>query len=120
MKRKNPEQQFQIQVASFLRATLHDSVLWTAIGHGGGGKVRGALLKAMGLRKGIPDLVLFYANTVLWLELKAPKGRVSPEQDAFRVWSGTMGHYLKVCRTIDDVHEALAMAKIPMRGRISA
>jgi hypothetical protein len=46
--------------------------------------VNGARMKAMGRRKGAPDMVFMLTNgQVAFIEFKAPKGRQSPEQKAF-------------------------------------
>lgn len=46
-------------------------------------KAHAAKLHRMGLRKGWPDLVILLPDGVGFLELKTPKGKISPEQQAF-------------------------------------
>lgn len=120
MSRKNPEQQFQIQVARFLGLALRPPTLWTAFPAGGGGKVRGALLKAMGLKPGWPDVIVMHRfRDTLWpvflgIELKAGKGRQSPEQKAIAEAFKEAGALYKVCRSLDDVEWALMDAGLPV------
>lgn len=104
----NPEQSFQIAATDYLCYVLPKSYWFTAIGHGGGGSIRGALLKAMGLKRGVADhLVLGPNNFVLWLEYKSKRGALSPEQKAFRDMVEMFGHRHGMCRDLNDVRNVL-------------
>lgn len=67
--------------------------------------VQGTKLKRMGLKKGVPDLVLPWGNgtyTGLYVELKTEKGRPTAEQ---RTWVKNLmqaGNYAKICYGFDD------------------
>ncbi len=123
--RRHPEQTLQIQVAQYLRLALRAPTLWTSIGHGGGGRVRGAKLKAAGVAKGWPDLIIMHPlpggqyTFVLGLELKSAKGRQSPEQRAMAVSFRAVGGHYAVCRSIDEVVAELRAIGIPLRGKLS-
>lgn len=110
------EHALQCQVAEYLDAVLDPSVFWTSIGHGGGGKIRGAQLKRAGVKPGVPDIYLswvsehqlFPRNPVRvghtgWIELKTRAGRVSPIQSETSFRLSKLGHYFAVCRSLDDV-----------------
>lgn len=121
MKRANPEAQLQRAVAEFLDRVLRRPTIYTAIGHGGGGKVRGAQLKAMGLKRGWSDIIVLhpakYWTIALGLELKSKDGRASAEQLQHRNGMvGVNGHW-HLCRSLDDVMQALIMCGIPCFGR---
>jgi hypothetical protein len=45
--------------------------------------IQGSILKGMGVRAGVSDLILVHASKVYALELKAPGGVTSAEQDKF-------------------------------------
>lgn len=45
--------------------------------------------------------------TPLWIEVKAPKGRTTPDQDAFAEMVQAEGHRYIVARSIEDVEAAL-------------
>jgi len=119
MARKNPEQQLQIAVADYLHAVLRPPTMWTAFPAGGGGKIRGALLKAMGLKPGWPDILIIHrfddlAETlVLGIELKAGEGRQTPEQREVMESLRATGAVYEVCRSIDEVDWALMDHGIP-------
>ena len=115
MKRANPEAQLHRAVAAFLSVALKPPTIWTTIGHGGGGKVRGAQLKAMGVQPGWPDIIIIHAAghspyyaEIAGIELKAGKGRQSPEQKAVEKAFTEAGGMYFVCRSVDDVALALA------------
>lgn len=118
--RAHPEQDLQIAVAALLHKVLMPDVLWTAIGHGGGGKTRGAILKAMGLLPGLADIMICYAwgdmrGRTLWIELKSKDGRPSKEQGKFARHVEQLGHVYYICRTLADVEFALRRCGVPNR-----
>lgn len=126
MTRRNPEQQLQIQVASFLRVALRPPTIWTAFPAGGGGKVRGAFLKAMGLQAGWPDLLVmhpFRVSTSLWqpivlgIELKSAAGRPTVDQIAIQAAFKGCGAHHYVARSIDEVEGFLRGVGIPLFAR---
>jgi hypothetical protein len=122
MARKNPEQRLQIQIANFLRLALRPPTVWTAFPAGGGGKVRGALLKSMGLKAGWPDVQVLHPlglNTlVIGIELKAKKGRLSKPQieTADALWAAN-ARYVE-CRSLEEVDRCLRRAGVPMHARV--
>lgn len=107
------EAQLHRAVAQFLRLALKPPTIWTTIGHGGGGRVRGAQLKAMGVQKGWPDILIIHSGSITGIELKAKKGRQSPEQRAMTDAFANCGATYVVCRSVDEVDWVLANALIP-------
>ena len=122
MARKNPEQRLQIQVANFLRLALRPPTVWTAFPAGGGGKIRGAKLKRMGLKPGWPDLIVLHpyelTTLVVGIELKAKKGRLSEAQAATceALWAAN-ARYVE-CRSLEEVDRCLRRAGVPMHARV--
>lgn len=108
------------QVAAFLARTLPENAPWTTIGHGGGGKARGARLKAMGLQPGWPDIIILFHGRFLGIELKAEKGRLSPEQVIAHQRITLAGGVVRVARTLKEVEDFLIVVGIGVRGRIAA
>ena len=69
--------------------------------------ITGARLKSMGLKPGIPDLVLVAPdNTVRFLELKREGGKLSPAQLEFQTFCIAHGHQHA---TVETLKEALAV-----------
>jgi hypothetical protein len=105
-------------VADYLAAVLPASVLWSHLPFGENRTViTGARLKRMGTQRGWPDYLLLHDGGVLALELKAPKGKQSEHQKAFGDTLVAMGGAYHVCRSLDDVDAALALAGVLVKGR---
>ncbi len=118
---KRPEQTLQIAVAAYLRINLPPDIPWSAIGHGGGGAARGAILKAMGVRAGFPDLHLLIQGRACYIELKRAKGgRVSLEQKAFHTALVLAGGIVATCHSVDEVESFLKVLGVKLRGRLNA
>jgi hypothetical protein len=116
---RGKEAHLQRTITAYLRMMLPTDVFFTAFPAGGGGKVRGAQLKAMGLAPGVPDLLFIYQGKTRWIELKSDTGRVSPVQhDTFcRLYDAGCGNVV-VCKTLDEVISTLKTWGIP--GRFKA
>ncbi len=122
------EQNFHIVVAQFLNLALPPEYPWTTIGHGGGGKTRGGILKAMGVKPGWPDIIILKPGFVdgngnlrfIGLELKAERGRLSPQQNSVHGSIKIAGGMVYVTRTLAEVEGALRAEMIPLRAKMSA
>ena len=113
------EFEFQCSVADLLRQWAKPTWQWTAIPLGeerpaeyrNGKRVSfaGERLKRQGVQRGWPDLVLIApkghprAGVAHFLELKSKSGRLSEEQDAFRLWCLLNGLPHSVARDVDEV-----------------
>ena len=114
MKRRGtPEADLQRAVVRTLRQILPR----TAIIHhcanevsesGPRGAKRQAILVGMGVHAGFADLMVLCDGRVLFLELKAPKGRLRPTQEAFRDAVLEHGFGWALVRSLDDALTALA------------
>jgi hypothetical protein len=70
---------------------------------GGRSKIDASLLKAQGVKAGVPDLfVLLPQGHSLWIEMKTPTGAVRKEQKAFMDKAADLGHAVHVIRSIED------------------
>lgn len=72
------------------------------------GARRQAILTGMGVHPGFADLMVISGGRVLFLELKAPKGRLRPSQEAFRDAVQAQGFAWALLRSLDDALGALA------------
>ena len=114
MKRRGtPEADLQRAVVQALRVALPR----TAIIHhcanevtesGPRGARRQAILVGMGVHPGFADLMVLCDGRGLFMELKSPKGRLSPSQEAFRDAVLAQGHAWALVRSLDDALGALA------------
>jgi len=61
------------------RNTKYSDLLWTHVGHGGTrNKIEAAKFKRMGVKPGVPDVMIF--DTKLALELKVYPNKITPAQ----------------------------------------
>ena len=72
------------------------------------GAMRQAILVGMGVHTGFADLMVLHDGRVLFFELKAPKGRLRPDQEAFRDAVLAQGFGWALVRSLDDALGALA------------
>ena len=72
------------------------------------GAKRQAILVGMGVHAGFADLMILCDGRVLFMELKTPKGRLRPTQEAFRDAVQAQGFGWALVRSLDDALTALA------------
>ena len=71
-------------VVAHLRARAHPDALWFHVPNGGQrSRVTGAILKALGVLRGVADILIIFRSRVYALELKSKKGRPTVEQMEF-------------------------------------
>ena len=115
--RQSPEQEFHMSVASFLDYALPAHATWTTFPSGGGGRLRGAILKAMGLKPGWPDVQILVRATgydtarsmsrFIGFELKAPDGRARWSQTERHKFIRDAGGEVYVVHTLEDIYDVL-------------
>lgn len=78
------------------------NVFWAHIPNGEKrSAITGALLKAMGVRRGVPDLFFIQDGKVYFLELKTRKGRLSPDQVALHAALRNAGAIVAIAYGLD-------------------
>lgn len=109
----NPEHKIQVAIIKWLRTVMpHCIIQHSRNEHGKAGRagMRAAQLqKAAGVMSGFPDLIcLPYASVgPFFLEVKAPKGRVSDVQKQVHEMLDERGYPVAVVRSVDDVRDFL-------------
>lgn len=127
-RKKNPasfwqESNTQIGIVSFLRKALPTRYRVIAIPNGrfkADPKTIGRL-KREGLTPGVHDLLILRNDG--WfasLEVKADKGRLSPEQVEWSEWLAAGGSSQAVVRSLEEAIEALTEFGVPLAARVSA
>lgn len=124
--RKQPERSLQTRVATMLSWMLPPEVPWSSIAHGvyipgdeNVAKRIGARLKASGLHRGWPDLILLWRGQSAFIEMKSKSGSLSPEQREVHAKIKLAGGVVRVCKSEDEVVAFLADLGIEMRARLS-
>ena len=72
------------------------------------GAKRQAILVGMGVQAGFADLMVICDGRILFLEFKAPKGHLRPDQEGFRDAVLSYGFGWALARSLDDALGALA------------
>jgi hypothetical protein len=112
-----PEQALQIQVVHALRWLVPDLVFFHPANGGKRDKREAALMKAMGVLAGASDLIFVLPEGRFGaIELKADKGRLSEEQEAFLARLEALGAPCGVARSLDEVLGLLRSWGVTVRG----
>ena len=109
--RQNPEASLQRAVVQYLSLLENQRRLYffAVPNQGGAGlKKRGAVLKGLGQRAGVSDLVIMYGSTggvpkTAFVELKAPSGSMSLAQHLFADQCERFGFEYHVVRGLDEM-----------------
>jgi hypothetical protein len=88
-RRAHPEDQIQRAVLEHLRLRGPQTAYWFHVANGGGrAPIEASILKGLGVRAGVPDLIIIYAGKTYGLELKADGNKPTKlqieAQDAMR------------------------------------
>lgn len=110
------EDHVQAAIVAWLRAVLPHAVVSSVPLGGLRSKREAAKLKWTGALAGIPDLFLALpGGRLMWIECKAAKGKLNPEQRAMHAALADLGHTVIVARSVEDVRTALKIIGEPTR-----
>lgn len=108
-----PEHKIQVAIIKWLRAVMPGVIIQHCRNEHGKRGVQGLraaqMQKAAGVMSGFPDLVVLpHANVgAFFLEVKAPKGRVSDTQKQVHDLLDARGYRVAVVRSVEDVRDFL-------------
>ena len=98
------EDDLQRAVLAYIAAAIPYAIVFHVPNGGFRTKPEAARLKSLGVMPGVADLVLLAGRgRVFFLELKAPKGRTTEDQDQFGEAARALGCGWAVIRSIDDL-----------------
>lgn len=110
-----PEERLQSRCRLFLDAHLLRPCWWSSIGHEKKQTLRqGQMQKARGIRRGLPDIMLWAPGYFLGVELKAGKNDTTDAQDGFAQAMAACQHGYAVVRSVEALGEALERHGIPL------
>lgn len=115
------EEALHVAVVDFLRRALPpDAVLHHSPNEGMHKPQYRARQLRKGMRPGWPDLVVLHAGSLLCIELKTAKGRLSIVQQRCHDDIEKAGGFVAVARSLEDVEAFLTTCGIPLRARMMA
>jgi hypothetical protein len=116
MARIQHEAKVQKEIVDYIRTVAPQCMVF-AIPNGSQRTATGRPANAVvGFTAGAPDLVVVVpGGRVLWLEVKAEKGRVSDAQLKFHLDLQARSHDIAVVRSLDDVRNAFQILNIETR-----
>jgi hypothetical protein len=114
------EHGLQVGVVRLLQLVLDpDRTWWSAIDHAAHLSARyGADRKRRGVKRGLPDILILTATAVVGIELKAKKGRITPEQLEVATEWRRLGLFYEVARSLREVQDILECYGVPMTRRM--
>ena len=116
-----PEARLRARCRMFLTSHLVSPCWFTAIEHGrkhhGTAEQRARewqYMQSQGIKTGIGDLLVLAPGYCCFIELKAGKNTQSEAQHAFQAVMAALGHGYDVCRSVEQLGEALSRNGIPL------
>lgn len=115
-----PEQIVHKAIAAYLEIALVPPDWYSTFPSGGGGRIRGAILKALGLKVGVPDILLVRLGRAYWLEVKPGKKKAEDHQKTCHLRLALAGcEHPLVVHSIVETHEALVGWGFPLKASIN-
>ena len=115
---KRSEEDIHRAIVAHLRFRLPKPWLfWHTPNGGARSKAEGGILKALGTLAGTPDLFVAGEGRIIAIEVKAPKGALSPAQLSTIGALAHAGIPTIIARSWDDVESALRGLGVPLTGR---
>lgn len=109
--RQHPEDDLQRAVFNYL-GFRSDLLAWHPWNGGRRNPREAARMAGLGVVPGVPDVTIIgQGGQATLVELKAPRGRLSPAQVAFRDECRRLGIPWHLARSLDDLEDALASAR---------
>lgn len=116
-----PEERLHRSVAEYLNVAITPPAFWTTFPSGWfKGRVVAAVLRACGLRPGVPDLLFIRDGRAFWIELKAAKGVLSDNQDDTQAALEDAGCEVATCSSVGAVEMQLRMWGFALKARAAA
>lgn len=124
-RRASPEHDLQKAVAKMMPLWLRSPTYWTAIDHAAKLSPRyGAQRKARGVQRGIGDFLVMHPRgsetVVLFIELKAQKGLISPSQKEFAQACLAANARHRICRSLEEIETAFWDCGITIHATVGA
>jgi hypothetical protein len=118
-RRRRPEDQIQRAVLEHLRIRGPRDAFTFAVPNGGWrSAIEASIMKGLGVRAGVPDLMIVHAGKIFGLELKAERGRPTTAQLEAHAALRRAGAEVEVAVGIDAALQQLEIWQL-LKGRSS-
>ncbi len=113
-----PEQGLHRAAAQYLDAVLPDNALWWHTPSGGyRRRTEAAIFTGLGVKAGIPDLLILSRGKLLAVELKSEGGKLTPAQKAMHQRLMLAGAVVTTVTSLDELDGFLGQL-VPLMGRV--
>ncbi len=110
-----PEDRLQSRCRMLLDSHLHPPCYWSSVGHERKQTlIQGQMQKARGVRRGLPDVMVWAPGYFLGVELKAGSNTATEDQRAFGQAMAALGHGYAVVRSVEQLVDVLEQHGIPL------
>jgi hypothetical protein len=107
------ENQIQRKIKQYLDIVLSADSFWTAINPiPSKSIIAAANSKAMGMKAGVPDILILHKGKTIWIEVKKEGGYLSRRQKEVHEQIAMAGGDVFTARSVDDVQELLQKWRI--------
>lgn len=111
-----PEDRLQSRVRMYLDAALPAPGYWSSVEHAKKQSLRqGQMQKAKGVKRGLPDVMIWYRGVFVGVELKAGKNTTSDMQDLVGAALVANGFRYHVVRRVVDLDRLLRECGLPIQ-----
>jgi hypothetical protein len=116
---RRPEQAIQRAVLQHLEIRARPATFWFHVGNGGWrSPIEARIMKGLGVKAGVPDLIIIHGGRCYGLELKADSGRATPAQHNAHALMEAAGAQVAVATGLDAALAQLVEWGV-LRGSIS-
>ena len=120
-RRNRPEEALQRSVAQYLDLALPEDAVWFHPPNGGArSKAEAGIFKAMGVKAGVPDIIIIWRARVFAIELKGERGKLSSAQKEMQFRFRMADARVSTARTIEEVEWILREWCVPLRATTGA
>lgn len=83
-------------------------------------KAQAGMSKAMGMKAGVPDLIMCWKGKFIGIEVKPPGKYLSSVQSQTHMAISYVGGLVHVVHSVDELQAFLLVLGVPIKGRIAA
>jgi hypothetical protein len=110
-----PEDRLQSRCRMLLDSHLQPPCYWSSVGHERKQTlIQGQMQKARGVRRGLPDVMVWAPGYFLGVELKVGSNTATEDQRAFGQAMAALGHGYAIVRSVEQLVDVLEQHGIPL------